>query len=457
MSDMTRGPILRGIVGFAVPATIANLLQQSYLFVDSLVVGRYLGDVGLAAVGAAGPMLSLVSAVFTGVATGFAIRFANMRGSGRRDGVAPAVVGLAGAAVVWAAVSTVLIIALAAPMLALTGITGPTAAASVDLQVVLAPGHFLFFGLGAVCSFLRGHGNARAPMALMVTCSLINMVLVWLFVGPLAMGIRGAGAAGLVANGVALAIGLGYTARAYPMRLRPVPWRRVRVALAEAMSLGTPVMVQFLLIGLGMTVLLWIIAPLGVVVLAAVTIVMRLEVFTTMIFSDLSGALTMFVAQNLGKGRVERVRRALRSTLGLAACLTVVVSVALVLGDTAIAALFKPTEQTRHLVEHYILLTYPFFGLYTLMVVAHGAMNGCGRTTMPLICTVVSFGLVRLPLSYLLRVPWGIDGVIWMIDFGWFVGFVYTAVVTYRHRFTPAAGPPAAPVELGEQARVAVG
>jgi len=443
---MTSGPVLRTIVGFAVPLTVANLLQQSYVFVDSLVVGRYLGDRGLAAVGASGPLLYVLGAVFTGIATGFSIRLATMRGAGQEHRMPAAVVGLAGAALGWAVACLLLVLLLATPVLHLTGIHGATAVASTDFQHALAPGYLAFYGLGGVCAFLRGLGEARAPMVLLITCSMINIVLVWWFVGPLHLGVRGAAWATVAANAVATVAGILYTARRHPMPLRSVPVTDVTALLRSAVRLGSPVTVQHLLIGVGMAFLLWIIAPFGNAVLAAVTVVTRMEAFTAMIFFDLSGALTLFVAQNLGAARTDRVRAAVRRTTGLATVLTLAGSAVVVAAAAPIARPFSVDAGTQRLIAHYIVLTYPFFVFYTLMVIWHGAMNGAARTTVPLVCTVVSFAVVRLPLSYLLRGPWGVDGVIWMIDVGWVVGFVYTAVVVARHRFSPASPPARQPV-----------
>ena len=104
MTDMTTGPALRRIVGFALPLTAANLLQQGYLLVDSVVVGHYVGVEGLAVVGASGPLFYLLNSMFIGLGTAFTIRLAHLRGA-RQDGPRRGVVfALALLAVVWSAV-----------------------------------------------------------------------------------------------------------------------------------------------------------------------------------------------------------------------------------------------------------------------------------------------------------------------------------------------------------------
>jgi Na+-driven multidrug efflux pump len=88
--------------------------------------------------------------------------------------------------------------------------------------------------------------------------------------------------------------------------------------------------------------------------------------------------------------------------------------------------------------ERYILITAPFFVCYTLTVVLHGWFNGTGRTVVPLICTVVSLLIVRLPLSHVLGTRWGVDGVMWATVIGWAVGLAYTLLATRRAIAAPA-------------------
>ncbi|MBY8851212.1 hypothetical protein K7G98_23840, partial [Saccharothrix sp. MB29] len=140
MTDLTTGPPLRRVVGFALPLTAANLLQQGYVLVDSIVVGHYVGVEGLAAVGASGPLFYLLNAMFIGLGTAFTIRLAHLRGA-RQDGERRGVVlSLALLTVVWSVGCIVLATALARPVLALMGIHGTLADACAEFIGVLSLG-----------------------------------------------------------------------------------------------------------------------------------------------------------------------------------------------------------------------------------------------------------------------------------------------------------------------------
>ncbi|MEV8377117.1 MATE family efflux transporter [Kribbella sp. NPDC056861] len=425
MTDLTTGPPLRRIVGFALPLTAANLVGQSYVLIDSIVVGRYVGIEGLAAVGAAGPLFYLLNAMFIGLSTAFTIRLAHLRGAqqdGERRGV---VLSLALVTVIWSVGCIILATVLARPVLGLMGIEGHLADNCYIFISTLSIGFPAIFGGAAVSAYFRGLGDSRSAMWVAALGSVLNIVLVWWFVSPLRMGIRGAALATVVASAVALIAGLAYAAKKYPLAAgdgRPA----VRRELIDAVRLGFPLASQHIILALGIMVLVWIIQGYGEVVLAAFTVVSRIELFTAMVFLDFSGGVTAFVAQNLGGEHKARARRGLLQTIYLTIGVSLLVSALVLLARGPIAGVFTDDVAARELTERYLLIIYPFLALYTVMVVAHGYLNGSRRTTAPLICTVIAFVCVQIPFAYFLNGPFGIDAVMWAVVASWTAGLTYT-------------------------------
>lgn len=444
--DFTTGPVLPAIVRFALPLTAADVLSQGYLVVDSAVLGHFAGAGGLAAVGAAFPVFYLLVAVFIGIVSGFSIRVGLVTGGGRPvTPTGPVVRGLALFTATWAAVTFLAMAAAAAPMLALMGVTGTVAADARTFLLVISAGSIAIFAQGAIIAYLRGLGNATVPMVLVALSNGLNIVLAWLFVGPFGLGVGGAAGATVLASAVAAAAGLWYVLRGH----RSTPAAAARTAVAgesvggesvAAIRLGGSIAVQHIALALGIMALIWIVAPYGTRVLAAATIVGRLELFAGLVFVNLSGALTIFVAQNSGAGNVERIRRAANQCVAAGLALTAVVSAVLVTQRSSVAALFTADPELQALTARYVLITFPFFALYTYMVLAHGGFNGVGRTVVPLICTVLSFLIVRIPLTYLLGDQFGVDGLMWAVVLGWLVGAGYTVVAGLRR---PLDVPPA--------------
>ncbi|WP_367573958.1 MATE family efflux transporter [Streptomyces griseoaurantiacus] len=453
MPDLTRGPVLTGIVQVAAPLALANLLQQAYLLVDSAVVGRYVGVTGLAAMGAAQPLYSILSSLFTGVSSAFAVRLGQLAGAGRRDDPS-ALLALAVCTAAWSALCAGAAAVGAAPLLALAGVRGEVAGEARIFVVTLCSGMLAVYALGAVCAVLTGRGDARRATSLMITASALNGLFAWLFVGPGGFGLAGAALAVVAANAVTAAIGL--TRLLAERRGRPpgppVSAATVCAELSRGLRIGAPMAVQYLLIGVGVLTLVWIITPYGEEALAALTVVSRLELLTSALFLNLSGALMVFTAQNSGAGLTARIREGVRRSVWLGGALAVGVSVLLLTCRGPIAALFSGSAGTRAVTERYLLITAPFFLAYALTVVLHGWFNGITRAVVPLVCTVLSLGVVRVPLSYVLGHAWGVDGVMWATVLGWAVGLAYTlsavrrtvrgrpAVARPRWRRQPGAG-----------------
>ncbi|WP_030548319.1 MATE family efflux transporter [Streptomyces albus] len=442
MPDLTRGPVLAGVAGIAAPLALANLLQQGYLLVDSAVVGQYLGVTGLAAMGAGQPLYAILTSLFTGVSGAFAVRLGHLAGAGRRDDPS-ALLALALCTGVWSALCAAVAVPVTGPLLALAGVTGQVAAEARTFVVTLCSGLAAVYALGAVCAVLTGRGDARRATGLLITASVLNALFAWLFVGAWGLGIAGAALAVVAANALAAAAGLARLVR--EQRRRPpgdtaVTAATVGAEVRRGLRIGTPMAVQYLLIGVGVLALVWIITPFGEEALAALTVVSRLELLTSVLFLNLSGALMVFTAQNTGAGHTARVREGVRRTVWLGTALTVLVSLLLLAGRGPVAALFSGSEETRMVTERYILITAPFFLCYTLTVVLHGWFNGIARTVVPLICTVLSLGVVRLPLSYALGHAWGVDGVMWATAIGWAVGLGYTLLAARSTATGPRGG-----------------
>jgi MATE family, multidrug efflux pump len=426
-TDLTRGPVLRRTVSYALPVAGSSLLQQSYLLVDGAVVGHYLGGPGLAAVGVAYGLVYLLSTGSYGLGGAFSIRIGQLTGAGHDDRAAQR--ALAVSTVLWSLAGFGLTLAFAGPAFAAMGVGAQVAQEARLFLTTYAAGLLAISGLTAIAAVYSGRGDSRAAMLLLGLGNLLNAGLVWWFVGPLELGLAGAALATVVASALAAGVGLcGLAGHRGGKSANAPTAAAVRRELRTGIRLGLPITAQHLVIGLGATVLLGIVAGLGTVVLAGVTVIVRLELFASLVFLALASALSATVAQNTGAGHRDRIRTALAGCVRLTVALSVPVSAGLVAGRDLVAGLFVSDPAVTGVIGRYIAITYPFFVCYALMVVIHGYLNGLGRTAIPLVCTVLSFAAVRLPLSALLGGQYGVDGLIWAVVVGWVVGLAYTVL-----------------------------
>ena len=409
--------------------TLVNLVQQSYLIADSVIVGHYVGVFGLAAVAGAQPVYYLVSSVFLGFLNGFTIRIAALTGKGE-DRIRQAVVLALGAFVLaWSVLCVLFVMLSATAIVALIGVSGRTAAASVAYLHTLGIGLLSIFSLGALTAIFRGMGQPKLIMSVLAGSSLLNIVLAWMFVGVFGMGVRGAALGTVCASTVSFAAGLLLAMGRYSVNRYRAPRTLCLNQLTESLRLGFPMGIQFVFLSMGNFVLTSLVASFGAVALAAISIAARLETVSSRIFLDLSGAVTVLVAQRRGAGEIPAIRRAVRLSLLCCWWTTLAIVLMIIALRIHIAELFTTSGAVTAILNRYILMTYPFFPLFTLMAVAHGFLNGLGRTAIPLLCTILSYIAARVPAAMLLGQHLGLNGIIWAVDIGWFVGAIFTASV----------------------------
>lgn len=260
--DLTRGPVLRSVLRFAVPLTLSNLLQQTYLLADGAVLGHWVGVDALAAAGVVQPLYFLADGVFLGLTTGFAIRLARFTGERSRRGPATVAAALALATAVWAALCFLVARTAGDTLLRLTGARGEVLHDAQVLLSTLSYGFPSVFAVSAVCALLRGLGDSRAQMRLMIGSSLANILLAWLYVVVLHLGVVGAALATVTAATGTAAAGLALLRRRRDLApRRSHGWKGARTEAAAALRLGLPGATQQLLIALGIVALIRIVAP----------------------------------------------------------------------------------------------------------------------------------------------------------------------------------------------------
>ena len=319
VQDMTVGRPMDSLVKFSIPLLVGNLAQQLYNTVDSIVVGRYIGDTALAAVGTAGPILNLLLVLFMGISTGASILSAQFFGAQDRKTLSH-VVGASILLTLVSGLSMSIIGYFASPWL-MSLVRPPEdvfAGAVVYLQII-------FIGIlgGAayniLAGVLRGLGDSLMPLLSLLIASLLNIVLDILFVSRFRMGVAGVAWATILAQAVA---GLMCLVRLCRMRqvvdvnretLRP-DWP----IIGRLCSLGVPAGITQAIFSLSAIIVQGLTNSMGTAVIAASVAVMRVDGFAMMPNFTFGTAATTFVGQNIGARKVDRIHQGTRDLLMLA-------------------------------------------------------------------------------------------------------------------------------------------
>ncbi|SEQ61823.1 putative efflux protein, MATE family [Treponema bryantii] len=429
MIDLTNNKILKSIVLFTIPIFIGEFLQQLYTLVDSIFVGRFIDTAALASIGAVQPIYGLITSIFLGVSIGFSILLAYQKGEGKSEEYSKTIYTLFIVTIVFYLILFFLKNIITDGIVSFMHLSPDISENGIIYLNILMQGMIFCFVQLSLGAILRAFGDTKTPLIMSISGSLINIVLDYIFVGRLKWGIKGAAYATLIAQLASLVLILPAVFYIYKIKFKHIISVKFSLSyLKRAVLYGIPLAIQYIFLSIGVILLVKIILPLGVTVMGAFTIIGRLEPFISMLFLNLSSGLTTFTAQNYGAEKYDRIKEGLKKVLLTVFVLSIIEGVGVIICSGYISGIFTTDINTKKIVIDYLVITSPFLFLYGIMVVYHGFLNGLGKTIVPLICTIISFLVVRIPLSYFFRDWFGYKGLMWTVVIGWFVGLVYTYI-----------------------------
>lgn len=422
MKDMTDGPEAGHILSFTVPMLIGNVFQQSYNVIDSIIVGRAIGKYALGAVGASFPILFLLIALFIGVSLGFSTMVSQYYGAKDMGRVRRTV----DTAVVFSLLSGVVFttagLLLAKPILLLlktpVEIIGQ---AAVFLRIMFG-GMIFFIGYNAVSSILWGLGDSKTPLYFLAFSTVVNILLALLFVLVFGWGIAGSAWASVIAQAVSLVLCLVYLRRYDLLQVRLAGLSPDWEILTKSLVIGLPTGLQQVFVAAGMMALTRIVNGFGANAIAAFTAAMRIDAFAIMPALSISAAMSAFVGQNIGAGRMERVRYGVRAGLMISAAISIVTGLSIIISGRPLISLFNTDPDVIAIGSHYIFIVGGFYIIFSSMLVFTGTLRGAGDTFIPMIVTIASLWLIRIPVSVWLSRLMGTDGIWWGVPIGWSIG-----------------------------------
>lgn len=403
VQDMTTGKPMTKLIQFSLPLLIGNLAQQLYNTVDSIVVGKYIGDTALAAVGTAGPILNLLLVLFMGVATGASILASQYFGAKDRDSLSRTV-GSTIMLTLFSGLFMTVVGFFASPLL--IGMIAPPADVADGAVVYLK---IIFLGMvggGAyniLSGVLRGIGDSFWPLVYLIIACLLNIVLDILFVAKFNMGIAGVAWATIIAQAISGALCLIRLVRMKEIvdvnRRTLVPDGPITRRLC---MLGLPAGVTQALFSMSAIVVQGLTNSLGTAVIAANVAIMRVDGFAMMPNFTFGTASTTFVGQNIGARRIDRVRRGVKDLTKLALATSLVLVACILLFGHGLIGLFTDTEDVITIGIHGLRWLALGYIAFAVSQVLQGAMRGAGETMVPMWISIITTIVVRLPLAYLL-------------------------------------------------------
>ncbi len=432
--DLTTGSIPGGLWLFAVPLMLGNVLQQLYNLVDTWVVGRYIGDNALAAVGSSYTLLTFLTSVVIGLSlgTGAYISFAFGRRDSKaiRSGIFMSFLFIGGLSLVIMAA----FYALVGPVIRLLQVPEELWGDMHCYLVWVFPGFFATFLYNYVSNVLRGMGNSSAPLVFLAVAVVLNVGLDLYFVITLDMGIRGAAVATVIAqyvSGVGLLLYGLLACPEYRVGRGDMGWDRER--LRHILSLSGLTCLQQSMMNFGILLVQGVVNSFGPVVMAAFAVAVKIDTIAYMPVQDFGNAFSVFVAQNYGAGKGERIRAGIRQGAVSVAVFCGAVSTLVCLFAPGLMGIFVDAasqETIRAGVEYLRIEGMCYIGI-GLLFMLYGYYRAVDKPMMSVVLTVLSLG-TRVLLANVLAPVIGPVGVWAAIPIGWALADVYGVWYHYK-------------------------
>ncbi|HBG4890614.1 TPA: MATE family efflux transporter [Clostridioides difficile] len=429
MKDLTTGHEGKSIFFFAMPMLIGSLFQQLYNTADSIIVGRFIGKEAMAAVSGANPIMFLLVAALMGVSLGFSILVSQFYGSGDLKKVKATIDTTYILLFIGSILISILGIVFGGPMLKLMNTPESVFAQSKLYLTIIFSGILFSAGYNSVSAILRGLGDSVTPLYFLIIATILNIVLDLTFIVVLRMGVEGVALATIMAQAVSFIISIIYLNKKHEVlkfKIKGIVYDNK--IFKDGLRLGLPSGVQQMLFSIGNMALQFLVNSYGTSAMAAFGAGLRIENFISLPIMNLGSAVSTFVAQNIGVGENERVKKGIRESIKMTLVLAVTVIALILLFRENLIALFNTDKDVIKIGSSYLFIIGPFFLFIGTSFVLSSAMKGAGDSMFALISSIVSLWLGRLPASYMLSKFFGTDG-IWMgIPFGWTLGLIVTVI-----------------------------
>ena len=428
-TDLTEGKVWKVIIRFALPLLIGNLLQQFYNITDSIIVGQFLGKEALAAVSASFFIYYFIISLVIGVGSGTTVVISQLFGAKQYQKVQLAFSSFFIFMLVGGIILSIAGIIFAEPVFRLTNTPEEVIPQAVAYFRIYIGGTFLFVTFNSIISILRGVGESVRPMLFILITTVLNIAFDLLFILVFKWGIEGAARATVVSQGIGMCIALAYVNNTHPLlsikkQDMLFDWKLFK----ESLKIGLPTSVQQCAIALGLIALLGIVNSFGTNTLTAYGAAGKIDTIITQAILTLSGALAAFCGQNIGAGRLDRVKKGVQFTMYTNIALGLLTFAAVYLFGNEMMRIFTKDIDVVAIGKEYLLIIGGFFIVHGALNVYNGALRGAGDTLFPMITSLVCLWLIRIPLAYYLSSWLGRNGIWWAIGISITIGLIVTFV-----------------------------
>ena len=409
-NDLTKGVIWKQLVRFSAPLVFSSLLQSFYGIADTIVAGQLIGPNALSAANNSSTIMIFVTYIILGLCTGGGILIGQYFGAGEREKCKQAIT-------TFFTFTMALGIALAAILLILARsllvfLRAPVLDDATSYLRICAVGAIFIAGYNAANSTMRSVGNSRAPLICVIISCILNIVLDLVFAGPLGMGVAGLALATVCAQGVSFVMALYIILKGRELYGLKLTKLYIRAGdLRTTLRLGIPVCVQLTVANISWFAALYLLNGYEVFVSAGNGVSMKIRDFCMLFIYSMANGASAMVAQNIGAGEYERVRKAIFCAMRIALCVSASIIIAVEFLAPQLVAIFTSEPNTATIAVRNLRIEIFSQVLYSILLMYHSLGLGSGHTVYVLVSSFINSIVVRIPLIFLLNHYIGLNGI----------------------------------------------
>ena len=389
--DMTTGSPFRLILGFAVPMLMGLLFQQFYSMVDTIIVGKYLGVSALASVGSTSSINFMIIGFCTGVCSGFSIPVAQRFGAGDHHGLRCFVANAGWLSAIFSAVMTVIVCFLCMDILRWMDTPDDIIQGAYDYIFIIFAGIPVTYLYNILAGIIRSLGDSRTPVYFLLLSSVINIFLDLFTILVMGMGVEGAAYATVISQAISGVLCFLYMRSHFPILRMTREERKFNLRMAKILcGIGIPMGLQYSITAIGSVILQTAVNGLGSLYVAAISAGNKLTLFFTCPFDALGATMATWAGQNVGAGKIDRVKEGVKYALLIGCVYAVAAFIILTLFSKYLALLFLDADEVSTIgnVSLFLFGNSLFYIALVFVNVVRFSIQGMGFSTFAILAGV---------------------------------------------------------------------
>ena len=438
-NELTKGPIVKTMLCFAIPMILGDLLQQCYNIADTLIVGKYLGENALAAVGSAFSLMTFLTSILLGLSMGsgtvFSIRYGKKDEQGLKEDILASFVLLS----IVTIVLNILIFAVIDWIIWVLRTPANLSGLMREYLIVIFAGMIGIFLYNFFASLLRSLGNSVVPLIFLAISAILNIVLDLWFVVGLKRGVAGAAEATVISqyvSGIGIAL---YTRIKFPKLFQKDKEVKLKIEnIRRITNFSSLTCLQQSIMNLGILAVQGLVNSFGTTVMAAFAAAVKIDAFAYLPVQDFGNAFSVFIAQNYGAKKSDRIKKGIKAAAFISVAFSLAISLCVVIFAKPLMSLFIDASEGAEVIAigmQYLHIEGVFYFMIGILFLLYGLYRALARPGMSVILTIVSLG-VRVLLAYILSaIPQiGVIGIWWSVPIGWLLADVLGIIYYFIHR-----------------------